>query len=139
MTQECIFCKIINGEIPAKKIFENDKVLAFLDIFPMSQGHTVIIPKKHFNHFENVDSSTIAEVFNTIQYLGRFYLKIPSIEGFNVLVNNYSAAGQVIEHFHVHLIPRKTNDGIISHKIPKEQASEEELNEFLEIFSKIKN
>ena len=105
----------------------------------MSQGHTVIVPKKHFKHFENIDRSTLTEVFNTVQFLGRNYLKIPSIEGFNVLVNNYPAAGQIVEHFHVHIIPRKTNDGIISHKIPKEQATEEELNLFLEIYAKIKN
>lgn len=137
LNKDCIFCNIVKGKIPSKKVFENDNVVAFLDIFPISQGHTVIIPKSHYGHFEDVNESSLVEVFRVAQVIGRKYLKISNIEGFNVLINNHPAAGQVVNHFHLHIVPREADDGLIRHKIPKEQATEEELEDFLERFRKI--
>ena len=136
LSKDCIFCKIITGEIPSKKVFENEAVLAFLDIFPLSQGHTILILKSHETHFEDVSRSGLIEIFSVAQVLGKKYLKIMDIEGFNILINNHPAAGQLVEHFHIHIIPRKTGDGLIKHKIPKEQATFDELDQFLKKLSK---
>jgi len=129
--ENCVFCKIIRGDISSKKVFENDKILAFLDIFPMSPGHTIVVPKSHVNYFEDVDKTDVCEIFNIVQDLANNYLKKLNIGGYNILVNSHIAAGQEINHFHVHIIPRKVADGIIRHKIPKNQATSEELDRIL--------
>lgn len=133
--ENCIFCKIIRGDIPSKKVFENDKILGFLDIFPMSPGHTIVAPKSHVNFFEDVEKTEVCEIFNIVQDLASDYLKKLNIDGYNILVNSHSAAGQEIQHFHVHIIPRKMADGIIRHKIPKNQATSEELEQILKEIS----
>jgi len=123
------------GDIPSKKVFENDKILAFLDIFPISLGHTIVVPKSHVNYFEDVDKTEVCEIFNIVQDLANEYLKKLNIDGYNILVNSHSAAGQEIKHFHVHIIPRKLDDGVIRHKIPKNQATSEELEKILKEIS----
>ncbi len=133
--ENCVFCKIIRGDISSKKVFENDKILAFLDIFPMSPGHTIVVPKSHVNYFEDVDKTEVCEIFNIVQDLANNYLKKLDIGGYNILVNSHTAAGQEINHFHVHIIPRKVADGIIRQKIPKNQATSEELDRILKEIS----
>lgn len=102
----CIFCKIAQGEIPSKKIYEDENVLAFLDINPTSYGHTLVIPKKHAASFLEADEKTLENVFAVAQKIARHLEKELKCDGINVLSNIHEAAGQSVEHFHVHLIPR---------------------------------
>ena len=110
--QECIFCKIIAGQIPCTKLYENEHVLAFLDIGPVSEGHTLIVPKKHTSHVDQTDPLTMAEIAKVIPMLAGSVKEAMGADGYNVLCNNGSSAGQVVEHVHVHIIPRKTDDGV---------------------------
>lgn len=111
--QECIFCKIIRGEIPSAKILETDKVLAFLDINPVSRGHTLVIPKTHYASYPEISPEVLAEIGTVLQKIGQAALSQLNSEGYNILLNEGRAAGQLIDHAHFHLIPRKTGDGVM--------------------------
>ncbi|MFX0000705.1 MAG: HIT family protein [Candidatus Hodarchaeota archaeon] len=126
--KNCIFCKITNREIPSKIIFENDLVLAFLDISPISKGHTVVIPKNHYSNLEDISNFELTELYKEVKNLAILIHKNLKIDGYNILQNNFPAAGQVINHFHIHIIPRSYNDEKFRIKIPRTQASEKELN-----------
>jgi len=129
--EDCIFCKIIKREIPSKIVFENDLNLAFLDISPISKGHTIIIPKNHYSTLEDIPDHELIEAFKLVKMISmRIHQKL-EITGYNILQNNFAAAGQVINHFHIHIIPRNFDDDKFRVSIPRNQASDEELNEIL--------
>ncbi len=109
---DCIFCKIIAGEIPAARIYEDDETVAFLDIHPSAKGHTLIVPKSHVKDLLEAGPSEIAAVLKTAQRIAPAILKATNSEGFNIAMNNGAAAGQVVFHWHTHLIPRTTGDGL---------------------------
>ncbi|MHA1240927.1 MAG: HIT family protein [Promethearchaeota archaeon] len=132
---DCIFCKIIVKEIPSKILYENDYTIAFLDIFPISQGHTIVIPKKHFTNLKTIPINVLCDVMETVKIVSNLIYKKLDIDGYNILQNNYKAAGQVINHFHIHIIPRSGADGKFKLLIPREQVTEEELNLTLKIIS----
>ena len=111
--KDCIFCKIVSGEIPCFKIYEDDFVLAFLDIENDAYGHTLVIPKKHYESLATCDGTTLSRVFDAVKKIGNHYVKDCDFDGFNVFNNTSAAAGQSVMHFHVHIIPRKENDNII--------------------------
>lgn len=127
-SQECVFCKIIKKEIPSKIIFENNNNLAFLDIFPINPGHTIVIPKKHYQNLEDITENELIELYKIVKKLAKLIRNKLSIDGYNVLQNNFEAAGQVIQHFHIHIIPRNKTDDKFKIKIPRKQSNEEELN-----------
>jgi len=129
--ENCIFCKIIKREIPSKIVFENDLNLAFLDISPISKGHTIIIPKNHYSTLENIPDHELTETFKVVKKISLRIHQNLQIDGYNILQNNFAAAGQVINHFHIHIIPRSFDDDKFRVKIPRNQASDEELNEIL--------
>ncbi len=131
--KDCIFCKIAEGEIPSKIIFENEFTLAFLDISPISKGHTIIIPKKHYSNLEDITENELCEVYKAVKTLAIRIHKNLKIDGYNIIQNNFAAAGQVIKHFHVHIIPRNLDDKKFHIEIPRTQASEQELREIFEI------
>lgn len=108
---DCIFCKIRDGEIPSYKVYEDDHVLAFLDITQGTKGHTLVIPKKHFRNVFDVDEETITNVFKVIPKLANALKEAFNPIGLNI-VNNNDAPLQSVFHFHVHLIPRYENDGM---------------------------
>ncbi len=109
---DCIFCKIILGEIPSYKIYEDDFVLAFLDIAPVNYGHTLVVPKKHVANYEEIEKNDLEKLFNAVKKIG-YALKIGlAIPGYNTCVNNDPVAGQIIPHMHVHIIPRNEKDGL---------------------------
>lgn len=114
-------------------IFENEKNLAFLDIYPIFKGHTIVIPKRHYQNLEEIPEIELSEIYKVVKELATLIHKKLKIDGYNILQNNFEAAGQVIEHFHVHIIPRSRNDGRFKLKIPREQATEEELNGILKL------
>ncbi len=108
---DCIFCKIASGEIDAKKVYENKFVIAFLDVNPISYGHTLIIPKTHFSNLSNCDDEYLSNILICAKELSNLYLdNSDKILGFNYLSNMGEIAGQVIDHFHLHLIPKYHND-----------------------------
>ncbi len=132
---KCIFCKIIERSIPSKVLFENDKNLAFLDIFPVSRGHTIVIPKNHYKNLEEIPNNELSELFEIVKKVSVLIYKKLKVEGYNILQNNFRAAGQVVNHFHVHVIPRRNGDGKVKLLVPKKQAKEEELNQILRIIN----
>lgn len=129
--QDCIFCKIIDGQIPCVKLFENDHVLAFLDVGPVSEGHTLIVPKKHSLNVDQTDPVTMAEIAKVIPGVAGAVKTAMEADGYNVLCNNGTAAGQVVEHVHVHVIPRKSNDAVFS-KWPSFQYPDGKADEIAE-------
>lgn len=109
---DCIFCKIINKDIPSHKIYEDDDVLAFLDITQGTKGHTLIVPKKHFNNIFDSDEESINKVFKVVPKLANALNLAFNPIGLNV-INNNDRPLQSVFHFHVHLIPRYEDDGMI--------------------------
>ena len=110
--QDCIFCKIIQGEIPCCKIYENSQILAFLDIAPVKHGHALLIPKQHYATIFDVPAELGQELIAAMQVVGNAVMKGVGAEGLNIGMNNYAAAGQLVHHAHFHLIPRFSNDGL---------------------------
>lgn len=131
--EDCIFCKIVKKEIPSKIVFENEKSLAFLDIFPINEGHTVVIPKNHYKNIEDIPEDELTELFKVIKNIAILIHKQLKSDGYNILQNNFEAAGQIIMHFHVHIIPRNKTDEKFKLKIPRDQASEEDLDKILNL------
>ncbi len=129
--KECIFCKIIDGQIPSYKVYENDSVLAFLDIFPLSKGHTVVIPKKHYYNFLDMPEDDMGDFFKDLKIISALIKEKLKIDGINLVQNNFPAAGQVISHFHFHIIPRMKGDGPLKMIPGKFQAKEDDLREIV--------
>lgn len=127
----CIFCKIIERKIPTKIIFEDEENLAFLDIFPISRGHTIIIPKSHYPTLEDVPDHELCKLFEVVKKISKSIHEKLEIDGYSILQSNFSADGQLINHFHVHIIPRSLNNGKFGVKIPRNHASEVELDKVL--------
>lgn len=104
--KDCLFCKIIVGDIPAAKVYEDDHVYAFLDISQVSKGHTLVIPKVHTTNIYDADADVMAKVFSRIPKIANAIKTSHQATGMNVLINNEAIAGQTIFHLHVHLIPK---------------------------------
>lgn len=107
----CIFCKIINNEISSQKIYEDNTVLAFLDINPVNLGHTLVIPKKHFEDIHDIPEEIAAHIIKVAQKISVALKKIGA-DGTNISINNGKAASQIIFHFHMHVIPRFIGDNL---------------------------
>jgi histidine triad (HIT) family protein len=107
---DCIFCRIIAGDIPAHKVYEDDATLAFLDINPATRGHTLVIPKAHAADLFSMSADVMAATAQTVRTVARILQRGVQPEGINVLQNNGAAAGQEVFHYHVHLIPRWQGD-----------------------------
>lgn len=133
--KDCIFCKITDRKIPSKIVFENDLNLAFLDISPISKGHTIVIPKNHYSNLEDTPDKELTELYKVVKSLAITIHEKLKVDGYNILQNNFRAAGQEIRHFHVHIIPRNFDDEKSQIKIPRAQASLEELNEVFNILT----
>lgn len=101
-----MFCKIIRREIPASIVYEDNEVLAFLDIAPTAPGHTLVIPKDHHETFLGTPKRVMHDVLDVAQRIGQVQMKKLNALGVNILINNYPPAGQSVPHFHVHVIPR---------------------------------
>ena len=113
---DCLFCKIIKGDIPCYKIFENDYVLAFLDINPDSDGHTLIVPKKHFIDLDDIDNDYLTEIYKSAKIVKKLLEEKLDCDGMSLLQNNGNV--QESKHFHLHLKPQykdKNSIEIIKH------------------------
>ncbi|WNF37570.1 HIT family protein [Bacillaceae bacterium IKA-2] len=104
--ENCIFCKIINGDIPAAQVFENEHVLAFLDISQVTKGHTLVIPKLHQQDIFELKPDTAKELFSVVPKIANAIKETYAPVGLNILNNNGKPAGQAVFHYHLHLIPR---------------------------------
>ena len=110
---DCIFCGIISGRIPCTKIFENQSVLAFLDIHPAAEGHVLVVPKTHVERIDQADGQVLSEIGKVLPKLTGAVKKAIQADGYNVLCNNGPASGQAVGHLHFHIIPRKTGDNVM--------------------------
>lgn len=109
---DCVFCKIAKGEIPCHKLYEDNDIMAFLDIAPATKkgGHTLVIPKKHYESITEVPDELLAKIMAVVKKITHAILK--DADGVNVLQNNGKAAGQFVKHIHFHVVPRYNDDKI---------------------------
>ncbi len=110
--KNCIFCKIVKRELPSNIVYEDEKFIAFLDINPVNEGHTLVIPKKHKKNLLEEDEKILEEYLKIVKKLSLAVKKATNAGGINIINNVESTAGQVIFHTHIHIIPRFENDGI---------------------------
>ncbi|OUQ57912.1 HIT family protein [Tyzzerella sp. An114] len=122
---DCIFCKIIKGEIPSATIFEDDEFKVILDRFPSGEGHVLIIPKNHVANIFEIDEEQAGRLFKLAVKVSKVMKDVLGFENMNVLQNNGEVAGQSVFHFHMHLIPRYENDGINIKWNPTEPTDED--------------
>ncbi|KAG5567190.1 hypothetical protein RHGRI_002676 [Rhododendron griersonianum] len=108
--RDCVFCRIIRGESPALKLYEDDVCLCILDTNPVSRGHSLIIPKSHFPCLQATPPPVIGAMCSKVPFISNAVVKATGCDSYNLLVNNGAAAGQVIFHTHLHIIPRKARD-----------------------------
>jgi histidine triad (HIT) family protein len=112
--QDCIFCKIASGHIPSAKIYEDDIVVAFLDIGPVSDGHTLIMPRQHFEKVHSCPPELLGQIWTRLGKIANAVALAAGADGYNILCNNGRAAGQVVDHLHFHIVPRKIGDGVFA-------------------------
>lgn len=129
----CVFCDIVDGKIPSKKVFENESLIAILDISQTTKGHTLIIPKKHFNNMLETDENILKEMISLSKTLGNKIVKNMNATGLNVLINTNESAGQTVMHTHMHLIPRYDSNDTIEISFKENKF---DLDEILNIINK---
>lgn len=124
---DCIFCKILHGGIPATKVYEDADTAAILDIQPANPGHCLVLPKKHFSGLAETPDEELGGIFAAAKKVARAAVQATGADGFNIIVNNGQTAGQVIFHTHIHVIPRFRDDGHRhwqKREVPEEQTQE---------------
>jgi len=131
--KDCIFCKIVAGEIPCNKVYEDDNTLVFLDIKPVNEGHCLVISKEHFENILETPDEHLKEMVLTAKKVAKAVMTATKAQGFNTTMNTKEAAGQAVKHVHFHIIPRFNNDGL---KLWPQHSLEEK--EMQEIAKKIK-
>ncbi len=125
---DCIFCKIIKAELPAKKVYEDRRFLAILDINPINKGHVLVLPKEHYDNLTDTPVDVVKDLIAVIKNLCPAVVESSGGEGFNLILNNGRVAGQLIEHLHWHIIPRLKNDNL--HPWPGKQYQEGEMDNY---------
>ena len=111
-TAECIFCRIIEGGLPAYKVYEDSNVLAFLDIFPIHPGHVLVVPKNHYTDIFDTPEAELQKIIAAAKKISPAVMKATKADAINIGMNNKPASGQVVMHVHLHVIPRYKNDGL---------------------------
>ena len=130
----CVFCKIISGEYSSSKIYEDDKVLAILDLSQATLGHTLVMPKEHYENIFDLELETAKHLFSVVKNICNHYQKvIPNLKGINLLNNNGEKAGQTVMHYHMHIIPRYEDDDLVEMKFTEHKLDLKELSEKLKI------
>lgn len=110
--KDCLFCKIVAGAIPSHKIYEGEHTFAFLDIRPVHIGHTLVVPKKHAEDIFSIEATDWRAMNEVVRKLAPFVREAAGADGVNIIMNNKRSAGQLIDHAHVHIIPRFVGDGM---------------------------
>jgi histidine triad (HIT) family protein len=112
MSEDCIFCGIVAGEVPSYTLYEDDEVVSFLDVNPASDGHALVVPKGHDERLAEMDDAAVAATFTTARDVAAALEDALAPPGYNVVQNNGAAAGQEVDHAHVHVIPRTPGDDV---------------------------
>ena len=133
--EDCIFCKIANGEIPSATIFEDRDFRVMLDIGPATRGHVLILTKEHYDNIYEIDAETAGKLFSLASVIARAMKKVLNCDGMNILQNNGTVAGQTVFHFHLHLIPRYEGDQV-QVTWPQGSITEEEKEELVNSMKK---
>jgi histidine triad (HIT) family protein len=131
--ENCIFCKLANGEIPSATIYEDEDFRVILDLNPAAKGHALILPKEHAADLFEMPEERVQKAFALAKKMAGKMRDVLKCDGFNLVQNNGTAAGQTVFHFHIHLIPRYENDGA-GITWPQGSLSEEDKNEILKSF-----
>lgn len=126
---DCIYCKLVKGELPVYKVDENEHALAFLDISPLSKGHALVIPKKHVETILDMEADEVGALFKFVRRVTNKIKLSLKPDGFNIGINMHKAGGAMVEHLHIHIIPRWVDDGggsihSIIHNTPGEPLEE---------------
>ena len=130
--KDCLFCKIVKGEVPSYKVYEDENVYAFLDVANDVYGHTLVVPKKHYENLMDCPDRTLGKIMASVKKIGNHFVNDCGFEGYNTFNNNGKSAEQAIMHLHFHIYPRKSNDGIkISQDFGKQEKSLEEISKEL--------
>lgn len=124
--KQCIFCQIIAGKVQSKKVYEDDKSVAILDINPANPGHVLLLPKEHYSIMPQLSEEEVAHLFMVTKTISNSVLRSLGVQGTNIIVQNGIAAGQKAQHFMIHIIPRKEEDGL-NFEIPQRKIPESEL------------
>ena len=122
---DCIFCKIVAGEIPSSKVYEDAAKLAFMDIGPVQPGHVLLIPKAHYERLTDLPDDVAADLARVLPRLARATVAAARADGFNIFQTNGRCSGQAVFHLHIHIIPRHDNDGYSFHWRPTQYAEGE--------------
>ena len=120
----CVFCKILNGEIPSYKIYEDEDTYAFLDISDDVEGHTLVIPKKHYENVLDIDMEMLSRVMRTVKLISNHYVDNCGFTGVNILNNSGIDADQSVFHLHIHILPRKNGDGVKVYDLMEKMGSD---------------
>ncbi len=131
----CIFCKLANGEIPTNAIYEDDEFKVILDMSPATKGHALILPKDHYRNMYDIPEEKVTKAFALAKKMTKEMTDKLGADGFNIVQNNEEVAGQTVFHFHIHLIPRYKNDGQVVGWRPG-NSTEGELSAIRDLFSK---
>lgn len=132
MDPTCIFCKIVSGEIPSERVYEDDEIIAFMDIGPIIPGHTLVIPRKHIDPITVAPPALLSDLIRVVQRIAGAHMNGLKADGVNIMQNNGKAAGQEVPHLHFHVIPRFINDGHHWNWNPKSYNDSEECTYFAE-------
>ena len=132
---DCIFCKIIEGKVPAVKVLDKDQVIAFMDINPASRGHMLIVPKKHVENIFEISEDDLSAVMNAVKRCAQAVRQALKAEGITVLQLNGKASDQIIPHLHVHIMPRWQNDRL---SVSQWEMNEGNIDELQEIAREVK-
>jgi histidine triad (HIT) family protein len=127
---QCVFCKIIAGELPAVRVYEDDEVIAFMDIGPVVKGHTLVVPKEHCDPITRTPPHLLEKLILVVQRIAQAQVSGLGAAGINVTQANGRLAGQIIPHIHFHVIPRYESDGHHWNWIPGKYANEEEMQNY---------
>ena len=122
---DCIFCKLANGDIPTNTVYEDDMFRAILDMGPAAKGHALLLPKDHADNLFELPDDVAQEALKTAREVGKKIVSKLGADGLNIVQNNGEVAGQTVMHFHIHIIPRYKNDGQKISWVPGEPSSEE--------------
>ena len=132
--EECLFCKIVKGELPSSKLYEDEDTLAFLDLFPVNKGHSLVIPKEHYETIFDVPANILAKVSSVMKNVADAVKNGVNADGISIAQSNGKDTGQVIPHIHFHIMPRFKDDGL---KLwPQGKYEEGEMDKFKEDISK---
>ena len=131
----CIFCKIANGTIPCYKVYEDNEIIAFLDVNPVSRGHTLVLPKEHFSSMLTCPKNILDHAYEVAQMIAQAQISQLGATGVNVITNAGRSGGQSVPHFHIHVIPRYEDDGL-KLEFPPQQLEDADMKKVLSSIKK---